>query len=118
MTIAEFKEYNKTNTMPCDWIGQGYGYKVTETAWDDLNNDDIIYIPEYAYEKEDDGTVIVSRENAYSKRDFIRLIRELDDRYLDIARQAEVKRMAAELFAAVDWQFPESLLNEGFFEEE
>lgn len=118
MTIAEFKNHNKTNTMPYEWIGQGYGYKVTDTTWDDLNDDDIIYIPEYAYEKEDDGTILVNRENAYSKSDFIQLIRELDDRYLDIGRQVEVKRMAMELFEALDWQYPESLLNEGFFEEE
>lgn len=118
MTIAEFKEYNKTNTMPCEWIGQGYGYKVTDTIWDDLNDDDIIYIPEYAYDKKDDGTVLVSRENAYSKRDFIQLIMELNDRYRDIGRCVQVKRMAAELFEALDWQYPESLLNEDFFEEE
>lgn len=116
MTITQFREYNKLGTMPCEWIGQGYGYK-TDTAWDDLNDDDIIYIPEYGYDKKDDGTVFVSRNDAYSKRDFIQLIRELDDRYLDIGRQVEVKRMAAELFEAVDWQYPESLLNEEFFED-
>lgn len=115
MTIAEFNNYNRTNTMPYEWIGQGYGYKVTDTAWNDLNDEDIIYIPEYAYEKEDDGTILVSRENAYSKRDFIRLIHELDEKYLDIGRCVQVNRMAAKLFEAVDWQYPESLLNEGFF---
>lgn len=118
MTIAQFREHNKLGTMPCDWIGQGYGYKVTDTAWDDLNDEDIIYIPEYGYDKEGDGTILVSRENAYSKNDFIRLIHELDEKYLDIGRCTQVKRMATELFEAVDWQFPESLLNEGFFEEE
>ena len=118
MTIAEFNNYNKTNTMPREWIGQGYGYKVTDTAWNDLNDDDIIYIPEYGYDKEDDGTVFVSREDAYSKNDFIQLIRELDEKYRDIGRCVQVKRMAAELFETVDWQFPESLLYEGFFEEE
>lgn len=118
MTIAEFKEYNRTNTMPCEWIGQGYGYKVTDTTWDDLNDDDIIYIPEYAYEKEDDGTTLVSKEDTYSKNDFIRLIRELDEKYLDVGRCAQVKRMTAELFEAVDWQYPESLLNEGLFFED
>lgn len=118
MTITEFKSHNKTNTMPYEWIGQGYGYKVTDVTWDDLNDDDIIYIPEYAYEKEDDGTTLVSRENTYSKSDFIRLIRELDEKYLDIGRCVQVKRMAVELFEAVDWQFPESLLYEGFFDED
>lgn len=54
----------------------------------------------------------------YSKHDFIRLIMELDNRYLDGGRQGQVDRMARELFEAVDWQYPESLLQEGFFEEE
>lgn len=114
MTIAEFKEYNRTNTMPCEWIGQGYGYK-SEKEWDYIDLDEIIYIPEHGYNDITQSTA--DRENVYSKRDFIQLIRELDDRYLDIGRQVEVKRMAAELFEAVDWQFPESLLNEGFFED-
>ena len=26
MTIKEFNEHNKNNTMPKEWIGQGYGY--------------------------------------------------------------------------------------------
>ena len=117
MTITQFRKYNKLGTMPCEWIGQGYGYKVTDTAWDDLNDDDIIYIPEYGYDKKDDGTVFVSRNDAYSKNDFIQLIMELDDRYRDIGRCVQVKRMAAELFEAVDWQYPESLLNEEFFED-
>lgn len=118
MTIAQFREYNKLGTMPCEWIGQGYGYKVTDTTWNDLNDDDIIYIPEYAYDKEDDGTILVSREDAYSKRDFLQLIRNCDDKFLDIGRQGQVNRMAEELFDVVDWQYPESLLQEGFFEEE
>lgn len=118
MTIAQFRGYNKLGTMPYEWIGQGYGYKVTDTAWDDLNDDDIIYIPEYGYDKKDDGTILVSRNDAYSKSDFIQLIMELNDRYRDIGRCVQVKRMAAELFEALDWQYPESLLNEDFFEEE
>ena len=117
MTISEFKEYNKTNTMPCEWIGQGYGYKVTDTAWNDLNDDEIIYIPEYGYERKE-GKHFVERADAYTKRDFIQLIRNYDDKFLDIGRQGQVDRMARELFEAVDWQYPESLLQEGFFEEE
>ena len=97
MTIAQFREYNKLGTMPYEWIGQGYGYK-TDTAWNDLNDDDIIYIPEYGYGKEDNGTILVSREDAYSKHDFIQLIRNCDDKFLDIGRQGQVNRMAEELF--------------------
>ena len=112
MTITEFNNHNKNNTMPCEWIGQGYGYKLMEN-WDDINDDDIIYIPEYAYEKgTEDGKVTISRGDAYSKNDFKKVIRELDDKYCDIGRCAEVDRMAAELFDMVDWQYPESLAYE------
>ena len=114
MTIAEFKEYNRTNTMPCEWIGQGYGYK-SEKEWNCIDLDEIIYIPEYGYNDITQSTA--DRENVYSKRDFIQLIRNCDDKFLDIGRQGQVKRMAAELFEAVDWQFPESLLYEGFFDD-
>lgn len=115
MTIAEFRQHNKLGTMPCDWIGQGYGYK-SEKKWDYIDLDEIIYIPEYAYNEDDDN--VVSRDNAYSKSDFVGLIREIDDRYKDISMCNAVNRMAEELFDILDWQFPESLLNEGFFEEE
>lgn len=112
MTITEFKAHNKAGTMPCEWIGQGDGYKAMED-WNDLNDDDIIYIPEYGYDKED-GKILVSRGDAYSKNDFKKVIRELDDRYKDIGRCTEVDRMAMELFDMVDWQYPESLAYEMF----
>ena len=54
----------------------------------------------------------------HTQRDFIQLIREIDDRYKDISMCNAVNRMAEELFDILDWQFPESLLNEGLFEEE
>ena len=117
MTIAEFRQHNKLGTMPQNWIGQGYGYKLTEKEWNDLDDDEIIYIPEYGYEREE-GKRFVERADAYTKRDFIQLIRNCDDKFLDIGRQGQVDRMAKELFEAVDWQYPESLLQEGFFEEE
>lgn len=116
MTIAQFREYNKLGTMPCTWIGQGYGYK-SEKEWDYIDLDEIIYIPEYGYEREE-GKRFVERADAYTKRDFIQLIRNCDDKFLDIGRQGQVDRMARELFEAIDWQYPESLLQEGFFEEE
>ena len=112
MTIQEFNCYNRTNTMPSEWIGQGYGYKDTSKEWNNINDDDIIYIPECAYVG---GTV--DRDDAYSKQDFKRIIRSLNNKYNDVARHNTVDRMAMELFEAVDWQFPESLLNEDFFEE-
>lgn len=112
MTIAEFKAHNKNNTMPCEWIGQGYGYKDTSKEWKDIDPDDIIYIPEHAYEKDEDGRIIISREDAYSKNDFKRIIYRLDYEWRDIGRCVEVNRIAKAIFEAVDWQFPESLANE------
>ena len=103
MTIQEFNKYNTTGTMPREWIGQGYGYKA-DIDWSTVNQDDIIYIPEYGYEENN----TVKRENAYSKRNFI----EVAARYKIEFNMQSV--YAENLFDAVDWQFPESLVEEGF----
>lgn len=100
MTIQEFKEYNNSNSMPKEWIGQGYGYKLEEN-WEDIPDDDIIYIPEYAY----DG-YNVKRCDAYSKEDFRQLARDYD-----IAENL-VDAYAKDVFYTVDWQFPETLMEE------
>lgn len=112
MTLKEFEQYNKTESMPSEWIGQGWGYKETGKEWSDIEDNEIIYIPEYGYDINDtyDGCT-VERENAYTKSDFIRLIKEN-------VKGDDADQQAMELFDAVDWQFPESLINEGFFEEE
>lgn len=89
MTVKEFEHYNNFGIMPQGWIGQGTGYKAT---WDETQPDDIIYIPENAYE-EYDGHRTVNRENAYSVNDFINIC------------NGNVKR-ARELFYFCDWQFP------------
>lgn len=112
MTIKEFEYYNKTESMPSEWIGQGYGYKETGKEWNDIEDDEIIYIPEYGYDNNDtyDGYT-VERKNAYTKNDFKRLIKENN-----INGDTDLQAMI--LFDEVDWQFPESLIDEGFFEEE
>lgn len=105
MTIAEFTEYNKQHTMPREWIGQGYGYKA---KWNPDSPTDIIYIPEYGYEDTlyDEDEVagdMVLRENAYSYEDFMRIC------------DGNEKKAHA-LFDNVDWQTPDSVLDEEWFE--
>lgn len=107
MTQKEFDYYNETNTMPQFWIGQGWGYK-EHTAWDEMEDDEIIYIPEYAYNREG----VIDRINAYSKEDFKQLIRELNK-----FPEEKVDGYACELWEAVDWQFPTTLIEEGWLDE-
>ena len=94
MTIEEFEKHNLQHDMPEMPLKQGTGYK---SIWDVSKPDDIIYIPEYAFENNLDGTI--SREDAYSVRDFVNLL------------NGDTKR-AKELFTFVDWQFPTSVLGE------
>ena len=108
MTIEQFNEYNKTNAIPYEWIGQGYGYKDFNFDWEKGNPTDIIYIPENGYDGKL-GEEYVERGCAYSKQDFLDICNGIDD-------------AAHDLFCAVDWQFPTTLFNEGwcdeYFEEE
>lgn len=96
MTIKEFEKHNKERTMPREWIGQGWGYKA---EWNPLASEDIIYIPEYGYE--DEG--FVPREDAFSYSDFLKICDGNE-------KKAEI------LFQCVDWQFPECVLDEPWFE--
>lgn len=107
MTIAEFEKNNKERTMPREWIGQGWGYKA---EWNPMTPEDIIYIPEYGYEDacyslEELGNDedLVPRENAFSYNDFLKICNGNE-------KKAEI------LFQCVDWQFPESVLDEPWFE--
>ena len=110
MTQKEFDYYNETNTMPKFWIGQGWGYK-EYTPWDEMGDDEIIYIPEYGY-NDYNSEDVVDRMNAYSKEDFKQLIRELNK-----FPEEKVEDYAYELWEAVDWQFPTTLIEEGWFDE-
>ncbi len=100
MTIKEFEEHNRNHDMPEMTLRQGTGYK---SEWDLSKPDDIIYIPEYAYSENEDGTI--SREDAFSARDFINLT------------NGDEKR-AQDLFFFVDWQYPTSVLDERFLDED
>lgn len=102
MTVKEFEHYNNFGIMPQSWIGHGYGYKA---IWDETQPDDIIYIPENAYEEYDGHRTVPNCEDAYSINDFIEICNG------DVAK-------AKILFDYCDWQFPSSAYNECFDEEE
>ena len=109
MTIKEFEEYNKTKTMPQFDIGQGYGYKDFDFDWDKGNMTDIIYIPEYGYEDiiyseqydrdPAERECDVERANAYSAQDLLNLC-------------DGIKAKARYLFSWIDWQYPETGLDD------
>jgi hypothetical protein len=94
--------------MPYEWIGQGFGYK-TDKNWDDIPDDEIIYIPEYAYENINNA----DEDDVYTKADFRRLAREYEWEHEHT--DEEIERIAEELFESCDWQHPESLIDEGWF---
>lgn len=80
-------------------LNQGYGYKVEDLAWDSISSDTVIYIPEFGIARDDE-----EREYAkvyYTKQDFI-----------DLCADEDCPVDAVTLFDMVDWQFPESLLDE------
>lgn len=112
MTLEEFNKYNETKSMPREWIGQGWGYKAD--TWD--SDDDIIYIPEYGYEENDECehlTGEVLRENAYSLNDLIKVVTT----ETEVAKE-KAKGIAMVLFDVIDWQFPEGVLEEDWFDYE
>lgn len=114
MTQKEFNSYIETNSMPYSWIGQGYGYKEEEKDWNDIQNDEIIYIPEYSYVT--DGSNIISVEDSYTKGDLIELVKKYFD--FDDMSDQEIDWLASVLYENLDWQYPESLIDEGFFDDE
>mgnify|MGYP000408589123 CR=1 FL=1 len=93
MTQEEFKKHNKKGNMPCNWIGQGTGYK---DKWDPEKPDEIIYIPENAYHSKEGR---ITARDGFTIRDFISL-----------TRGNEI--YAKTLFEYVDWQYPTSALEE------
>lgn len=121
MTIQEFKKYNDCSEMPCHDIGQGMGYKEDINKWDEVNDGDIIYIPESAYE---DGRVL--RQNAFSKEDVVLMVTDYVDRvgmerFIEKTykeNKADIcEFLAKDLFCALDWQYPSSLIDEGWLNE-
>ena len=119
MTLTEFNSYNSTKTMPRGWIGQGYGYAM-DIQWETTPDDEIIYIPEYGYEVFGDGSLTVKRENAYSKADIRKAVREYIISEYDeklAADDALVDSFARDVYEGLDWQFPESLIYEGYMDD-
>lgn len=84
---------NILSMFKAEWIGQGYGYK-SEKNWNEMQLDEVIYIPEYGYRE---GTDIP--EDLYTKQDFLNIVGGNEGR-------------AQNLFSDVDWQSPETLANE------
>ena len=82
-------------------IGQGYGYKLYKD-WDKIEDDEVIYIPEYAYKQiepeEKWFDVPFSINGCYTKEDFIDIVGD--------------EERAQTLFEDVDWQYPETLADE------
>ncbi|MCR5201820.1 MAG: hypothetical protein K6D02_01815 [Lachnospiraceae bacterium] len=108
MTEKEFTLHNLNRSMPKTHIGQGYGYKAD--TWD--NDNDIIYIPEYAYTPSN----TVKRENAYSLNDLISvIIKDAKDSQVLLTSE-EARDKAITLFDILDWQLPESCILEEWFE--
>ena len=91
MTILEFSEFNRTKSMPQFDIGQGFGYKCD---LDKSKPEDIIYIPEYAYEDE-----TINRENAFSWNDFVELCDGDEEK-------------AEFIFNDCDWQYPTTCIED------
>lgn len=112
MTRQEFNRLNGTKDMPYEWIGQGFGYK-TDKDWDDIPDDEIIYIPEYGYSGYKDMNT-VDEYNAYTKADFRKLAREYGWEHNHTDK--EIEDIARDLFESCNWQFPESLIGEGWFD--
>lgn len=114
MTIEDFNLYNENKDMPYEDIGQGMGYKDTDFDWYNGNPTDIIYIPEYGY----DDKGYVKREDAFSKNDFIELVRTWIEDNDCKAFDKEIERLALTIFDMVDWQFPASLIdNDGVLDD-
>lgn len=99
LTDIEKNPYVKVDGR--DWIGQGWGFKAD--SWENSELDDVIYIPEYGYEFDDEEHKW-KIECPYTKQDFI-----------DVCDGN--KSDAEDLFYGVDWQFPETLRDEGYLEE-
>ena len=118
MTKKEFEKLQKETQVPCNWIGQGYGYK-DEREWDKIPEADVIYIPEYAYAFNGSGSRICDPDDAFTKESFRDAVRtELRQYNIDIeGADSIIEDMAEDLFCSVDWQYPSSLVEEGWLDD-
>lgn len=80
---------------------QGYVYK-SDKSFDELENDEICYIPEYYDETDENG--LLEDVAAYTKLDFMELCNN-------------IKWRAVFVYEGVDWQCPETYYDETDWEE-
>lgn len=94
--------------MPPDTTSQGYCYK-TEKRWEDVEPDEVVYIPECAYSSDysmEEGDFWYLMDVVYTKQDFVELCKNCSDTTQEEYCTAEA------LLDMVDWQCPETLLDE------
>ena len=127
MLLSEFNEHNNKLDMPRFDIGQGMGYKETTKKWSEISDDEIIYIPEYGYSTT--TPAYVDRGDAQSKGDFKAIVKDYFSNGSLEKAKATVKKfadksvgeiidyIAEDLFHAVDWQYPMTLVDEGWLDD-
>lgn len=101
--IIPGKRYDEIEGLNFEWIGQGYGYKNYQAYIKGLKY--VCYIPENCYTFNENGIPELEYESCYTGFDFLKLAKGNSEK-------------ALELFLAVDWQHPECLVDEGFFDED
>jgi hypothetical protein len=114
MTLSKYTSLYSTadgrekikDAFSAGWIGQGYGYKSIK-AWNEFSDDEIIYIPEGAY-LDADIKDVPHPEDTYTKARFIDLC--FNSEFEDIHQHPN--EFAETMFNDVDWQYPETLLDE------
>ena len=104
--FAAMNEAERAKNFPQDFIGQGYGYK-PRIDLEKVSNDAIIYIPEFGYEKR-----IPQLDSIYTKQDFVNLCKEYNQNCADLFGEGQKALEASALFDELDWQYPETLLDE------
>ena len=79
---------------------EGFAYKLNK-SWEDIQYDEIIYIPEYGYLMDGRRTNYPLPIYVYTKNDFLVLCKN------------EKRTSARELFEKTKWEFPEDVLSKG-----
>ena len=95
-----------------EFYGQGYIYKNFKNFND--KSDEICYIPEFC---SDDDVMTIENSTTYSYNDFFELTKGMYDSYDDVKEWCDKNNVtphdiAEDLFHSVDWQHPETLLDE------
>ena len=118
MLVKAVKQYDTsiTDLFRSQDIGQGVGYK-SNKEWDKMLADEVIYIPEVGYMKEDENDTqiivdeLVRYDCIYTKQDFIDIVKNK-------VKPSRVDEEASALFDMVDWSCPEVLAEELNYDED